>query len=81
MLPPTSRGFAGNDIAAVVIEERRRPATDGADVDFDAVAQKAKHITPVPGGVGPMTVAMLMQNTVKAFKNNLGIKQERHTGI
>jgi len=38
------------------------------DVDFDAVSKKAKHITPVPGGVGPMTVAMLMQNTVKAFK-------------
>ena len=39
------------------------------DVDFEAVAQKAAHITPVPGGVGPMTVAMLMQNTVKAFKS------------
>lgn len=38
------------------------------DVDFEAIAPKAQHITPVPGGVGPMTVAMLMQNTVKAFK-------------
>ena len=38
------------------------------DVDFDQVAPKAAHITPVPGGVGPMTVAMLMKNTVKAFK-------------
>jgi len=36
------------------------------DVDFDAVAQKAAAITPVPGGVGPMTIAMLMSNTVKA---------------
>lgn len=36
------------------------------DVDFDAVAPKCSTITPVPGGVGPMTVAMLMQNTVKA---------------
>lgn len=38
------------------------------DVDFDAVASKASHITPVPGGVGPMTVAMLMHNTLRAFK-------------
>lgn len=37
------------------------------DVEFDSVAPKASHITPVPGGVGPMTVAMLMQNTVRAF--------------
>jgi len=36
------------------------------DVDFDAVAPKCSHITPVPGGVGPMTVAMLMKNTVAA---------------
>jgi methylenetetrahydrofolate dehydrogenase (NADP+)/methenyltetrahydrofolate cyclohydrolase len=38
------------------------------DVEFDSVAPKAAHITPVPGGVGPMTVAMLMQNTLNAFK-------------
>ena len=38
------------------------------DVDFDAVASKASHMTPVPGGVGPMTVAMLMHNTLRAFK-------------
>ncbi len=38
------------------------------DVDFDAVAPKCSHITPVPGGVGPMTVAMLMKNTVKAYQ-------------
>ncbi len=36
------------------------------DVDFDAVAQKASYITPVPGGVGKMTIAMLMDNTVSA---------------
>lgn len=36
------------------------------DVDFEAVAEKAGFITPVPGGVGPMTIAMLMQNTAKA---------------
>src|SRR5437016_13245101 len=38
------------------------------DVAFDEVAEKAKAITPVPGGVGPMTIAMLMSNTVKAAR-------------
>ena len=38
------------------------------DVDFDAVKDKTSAITPVPGGVGPMTIAMLMTNTVKAFE-------------
>ncbi len=36
------------------------------DVDFDAVKEKASYITPVPGGVGPMTITMLLENTVKA---------------
>ena len=39
------------------------------DVDFDAVKGKSSAITPVPGGVGPLTIAMLMTNTVTAFKN------------
>ncbi len=38
------------------------------DVDFDEVSKKASYITPVPGGVGPMTIAMLMNNIVKATK-------------
>ena len=38
------------------------------DVDFDNVAKKASYITPVPGGVGPMTVAMLGENVLKAYK-------------
>ena len=41
------------------------------DVDFETVAPKTSFITPVPGGVGPMTVAMLMANTVKAFENSI----------
>ena len=43
------------------------------DVDFDKVVNKASYITPVPGGVGPMTIATLMRNTVTAYKihNNL----------
>jgi methylenetetrahydrofolate dehydrogenase (NADP+) / methenyltetrahydrofolate cyclohydrolase len=38
------------------------------DVDFEGVSEKASYITPVPGGVGPMTIAMLLSNTFKAFK-------------
>lgn len=43
------------------------------DVDYDEVEKKASYITPVPGGVGPMTIAMLMKNTLKAAKvqNNI----------
>lgn len=41
------------------------------DVDFDAVKAKAAFITPVPGGVGPMTIAMLMQNTLEAAERTL----------
>ncbi len=43
------------------------------DVDFDAVKEKVKAITPVPGGVGPMTITMLMLNTLKAAKLSAGI--------
>ena len=43
------------------------------DVDFNAVKEKAKAITPVPGGVGPMTITMLMLNTVKAAKLATGL--------
>ncbi len=41
------------------------------DVDFDAVAPKTSLITPVPGGVGPMTVALLMRNTIQAYRKNI----------
>jgi methylenetetrahydrofolate dehydrogenase (NADP+)/methenyltetrahydrofolate cyclohydrolase len=44
------------------------------DVDFEAVKEKAKAITPVPGGVGPMTITMLMMNTVRAAKVAAGLK-------
>ena len=36
------------------------------DVDFENVKQKVSYVTPVPGGVGPMTIAMLMNNVIKA---------------
>lgn len=43
------------------------------DVDFETVKEKAKAITPVPGGVGPMTIVMLMKNTVQSAKMHAGI--------
>ena len=57
---------------AVVIDVGINRLDDGSlcgDVDFDTVKVKASAITPVPGGVGPMTVACLLANTVKACKN------------
>ena len=40
------------------------------DVDYENVSKKSSFITPVPGGVGPMTIAMLLKNTLQAYKNN-----------
>ena len=48
--------------------ERKRGYRLVGDVDFDAVSEKAAAITPVPGGVGPMTIAMLLSNTLKAAR-------------
>ena len=59
---------------AVVIDvgvNRLRDGKLAGDVAFDEVAAKASFITPVPGGVGPMTIAMLMQNTLDAAKMKL----------
>lgn len=55
---------------AVVIDVgmNRKDGKLCGDVDFDAVKEKCSYITPVPGGVGPMTIAMLMKNTVTAAK-------------
>lgn len=56
---------------AVVIDIGINRAKDGrlvGDVDFDNVSQKCSYITPVPGGVGPMTISMLLSNTLKAAK-------------
>ena len=57
---------------ATVIDVGINRTEDGklvGDVNFEEVSKKASYITPVPGGVGPMTVAMLMTNVVKAAKN------------
>ncbi|MDR0944181.1 MAG: bifunctional methylenetetrahydrofolate dehydrogenase/methenyltetrahydrofolate cyclohydrolase FolD [Ruminococcus sp.] len=67
-------GFVTADMVkegAVVIDVGINRTPEGkvrGDVDYEAVAGKAGYITPVPGGVGPMTIAMLMQNTLTAAK-------------
>ena len=67
--------FKGDMIkdGAVVIDVGMNRRPDGkltGDVDFETVAPKASYITPVPGGVGPMTITMLMQNTLTAAKQS-----------
>ena len=69
-----SAGFVTADMVkdgAVVIDVGIHRTESGklcGDVDFDSVEPKASYITPVPGGVGPMTIARLMRNTVTAAK-------------
>ena len=58
------------------VNESKEPGTKSmyGDVDFDGVKKVAGHITPVPGGVGPMTVAMLLRNTFdQAVKHRLNV--------
>jgi methylenetetrahydrofolate dehydrogenase (NADP+)/methenyltetrahydrofolate cyclohydrolase len=60
---------------AIVIDvgiHRREDGTLTGDVEFDSACKRAGWITPVPGGVGPMTITMLLSNTVDAFKNHVG---------
>ena len=59
---------------AVVIDVGINRDSEGklvGDVDFDTVSERASMITPVPGGVGPMTITMLMQNTLTSAKNRV----------
>ncbi|MBQ9275715.1 MAG: bifunctional methylenetetrahydrofolate dehydrogenase/methenyltetrahydrofolate cyclohydrolase FolD [Succinivibrio sp.] len=63
---------------AVVIDVGINRTPDGklcGDVDFESACARASYITPVPGGVGPMTVATLMENTVAAYKKHLSLGQ------
>ena len=58
---------------AVIIDVGINRNEDGkitGDVDFENVSKKASYITPVPGGVGPMTIAMLMNNVIKAAEES-----------
>ncbi|MBQ1276236.1 MAG: bifunctional 5,10-methylenetetrahydrofolate dehydrogenase/5,10-methenyltetrahydrofolate cyclohydrolase [Flavobacteriales bacterium] len=55
-------------ITRVADESKKSGFSIKGDVDYDSVAPKCEYITPVPGGVGPMTIAMLMKNTLTAMK-------------
>ena len=61
---------------ATVIDVGTNRTDDGlvGDVDFDAVSEVAGAITPVPGGVGPMTIAMLLRNTLDAARARAGVE-------
>lgn len=63
-------------VVVIDVGVNRLPTGLVGDVDFETVKEKAKAITPVPGGVGPMTITMLMYNTVQAAKMAAGIKIE-----
>ena len=71
-------GFVTADMikeGAIIIDVGINRGEDGklcGDVDFEACKEKASYITPVPGGVGPMTIATLMQNTITAAKIQKG---------
>jgi methylenetetrahydrofolate dehydrogenase (NADP+) / methenyltetrahydrofolate cyclohydrolase len=73
------RGLVTADMVkpgAVVIDVGTNRTPEGVlvgDVDFDAVSEVAGAITPVPGGVGPMTVTMLLQNTLEAARSRRGL--------
>jgi methylenetetrahydrofolate dehydrogenase (NADP+)/methenyltetrahydrofolate cyclohydrolase len=58
---------------ATVIDVGTNRTDDGlvGDVDFEAAAERARAITPVPGGVGPMTIAMLLRNTLEAARRSV----------
>ncbi len=69
---------------AVVIDVGINRLADGTivgDVDFEGVSRKASYITPVPGGVGPMTVTMLLNNTIVAARRSLGPIQQQNSGL
>ena len=62
---------SGRQEGAIVIDVGMNRDENGklcGDVDFEQVKEKAEAITPVPGGVGPMTIAMLMNNCVEAAR-------------
>ncbi|MET9014291.1 bifunctional 5,10-methylenetetrahydrofolate dehydrogenase/5,10-methenyltetrahydrofolate cyclohydrolase [Streptomyces olivaceoviridis] len=68
------RLISGQDIkpGAVVVDAGYNPGNVG-DVDFDSAVERASLITPVPGGVGPMTIATLLEQTVTAAARQLGV--------
>jgi methylenetetrahydrofolate dehydrogenase (NADP+)/methenyltetrahydrofolate cyclohydrolase len=80
------RGLIRGDIVkdgAVVVDIGIKVLDNGrivGDVDFESVEKKASFITPVPGGVGPVTIAMLLENTVQSARRNELLKSPLQTG-
>ena len=67
---------------AVIVDVGINRLPDGSlcgDVDYEAIAPVVSAITPVPGGVGPMTIAMLMENTIECFLNRVKASDDTHT--
>jgi methylenetetrahydrofolate dehydrogenase (NADP+)/methenyltetrahydrofolate cyclohydrolase len=68
--------FIGGDAVkpgAVVIDAGYNPGNVG-DIDFETASTRASLITPVPGGVGPMTIALLLEQTVRAAAQQWGVR-------
>ena len=73
-----AKGHGGPQLHGMVLSSSMFAAAEmvvGGDVDFEAVAEIAGHITPVPGGVGPMTIACLLKNTLDAACAQAGIEK------
>lgn len=69
--------FVSPGVVVVDVGINRLDGKIVGDVHFDSVAPKASYITPVPGGVGPMTIATLMANTLALYRKSLALPQEK----
>ena len=63
--------YVKNNAAVIEVGISRVDGEIKGDVDMNSVKERASYITPVPGGVGPMTIAMLLSNVVESAKNSL----------
>ena len=61
-----------DDVVVFTADDKQLVHLSCGDADFENVKDKTSYITPVPGGVGPMTIAMLMKNTVRSAWYHLG---------
>ena len=66
-----------DDIIVIDVGTSRKDGKLAGDVDYENVIKKASFATPVPGGVGPMTIAMLLKNTVTAASISKGFVSSR----
>ncbi len=68
-----TENMVSNGVIVIDVGINRVDGKLTGDINFEPVSKKASYITPVPGGVGPMTIALLMENTLKAFKESIDI--------